>query len=132
METVQIQCGSCRRLMAVQVEHLGSQVHCPHCQAIVQAPPARPSGPTADARGEHDMTSIFAGDAAEDIFPAGPRPPAVEMPPEHAVSFGSHPEAEQPLGAWSSTQPNASVNSGRFADGTTEASAPSPGRRARE
>ena len=41
METVQMRCGNCNRMMAISVEHLGGQVHCPHCQAIVETPPRR-------------------------------------------------------------------------------------------
>ena len=89
METVQIQCGSCHRVMAINVEHLGSQVHCPHCQAIVQAPP-RTTVPNAGVRtpaqgavqaeiGESE--SIFAGpEASDDIFGGTPRRATVEMP----------------------------------------------------
>src|SRR5262249_13946317 len=68
METVQIQCGSCSRVMAVSVEHLGSQGHWPHCQAVGQAPPAK----LARNR-ENDTESIFAGpELADDIFGGGP------------------------------------------------------------
>jgi hypothetical protein len=83
MQTVQIQCGSCNRVMAVQVEHLGSQVHCPHCQAIVQAPAARPPARPEDRREDHDETaSIFGTELSDAIFPTVPSPSAVEMPPE--------------------------------------------------
>jgi hypothetical protein len=84
MQTVQIQCGSCNGVMAVQVEHLGTQVHCPHCQAIVQAPAARSPARPADRRDDHDETaSIFAGAEMTDaIFPSAPSASAVEMPPE--------------------------------------------------
>ena len=40
METVQLPCKHCGRLMAVSVQHMGMQVHCPHCQGIVQVPAA--------------------------------------------------------------------------------------------
>ncbi len=38
MQTVQLKCGSCNNLMAIHVDHLGAQVHCPHCQSVVQTP----------------------------------------------------------------------------------------------
>ena len=75
METVQIQCGSCNRIMAISVEHLGGQVHCPHCQAIVQAP-SRPD----EKKRPDESESIFAGpEASDDIFGHEPKP-LVEMP----------------------------------------------------
>ena len=86
METVQIQCGSCKRVMAVSVAHLGSQVHCPHCQAIVQTPPPRPQA--ADVRADDgDTESIFAApEMTDDIFNSGPSGPLVEMPLEKIKS----------------------------------------------
>src|ERR1700738_812024 len=88
METVQIQCGSCKRVMAVSVAHLGSQVHCPHCQAIVQAPPPRPTPRAADVRADDgDTESIFAApEMTDDIFNSGPSGPLVEMPLEQIKS----------------------------------------------
>jgi len=89
METVQLQCGSCHKLMAISVAHLGGQVQCPHCRAVVQAPP-RPEPPRpASAPPPHvvERESIFAGpEASEDIFGAGSGParPLVELPPEPA------------------------------------------------
>ena len=47
MEIIEIQCGSCNEMMAISVDHLGTQVHCPHCQAIVQAPPREALAPAA-------------------------------------------------------------------------------------
>lgn len=84
METVQIQCGSCHRVMAISVEHLGSQVHCPHCQAIVQAPPPRPPEVrTEPAAADGETESIFSPPApTDDIFDSGPPGQLVEMPLE--------------------------------------------------
>ncbi len=45
MQTVQLQCGSCSNMMAISVEHLGAQVQCPHCAAVVQTPPRSALGP---------------------------------------------------------------------------------------
>jgi len=77
MDTVHLLCGSCGQMMAVSVEHLGAQVHCPHCKAVVQAPPAaRPTPgqePTVlmSANG-NDRDSIFAGpEPTDDIFGSG-------------------------------------------------------------
>jgi hypothetical protein len=94
METVQLQCGSCNKLMAISTQHLGGQVRCPHCQAVVQAPP-RPQPAAAPAPAPPldimppaqvetgEVESIFSpAEPSEDLFDAGPQRPLVEMPPE--------------------------------------------------
>jgi hypothetical protein len=45
VQTVQLQCGSWSNMMAISVEHLGAQVQCPHCAAVVQTPPRSALGP---------------------------------------------------------------------------------------
>jgi hypothetical protein len=90
METIQIQCGSCGKLMGISSEHLGVQVRCPHCQAVVQAPPAAPPapqlGPSADPpeiKAPAEVESIFAPpEPSEDLFDAAPQRPLIEMPSE--------------------------------------------------
>jgi len=91
MDTVQIQCGSCNKLMAISTAHLGGQVRCPHCQAVVQAPPLSPAAASAPTEiipprietGENE--SIFAPpEPSEDLFDAGPPRPLVEKPVEVA------------------------------------------------
>jgi phage FluMu protein Com len=88
MQTVQLQCGSCSKLMAISVAHLGGQVQCPHCRAVVQAPaptpPTRPQpAPAAPAPHVTERESIFsAPEPSDDLFGAGPSRPLVEMPPE--------------------------------------------------
>src|SRR5260370_4430232 len=68
--------------MAISTEHLGTQVHCPHCMEIVQAPPPASAGPEpkeikgADSR---EGESIFAAPSDEDIFGGSPKA-QVEMP----------------------------------------------------
>jgi hypothetical protein len=93
METVQLQCGSCNKLMAISTQHLGGQVRCPHCQAVVQAPPA-PTAPQPQPQAAlteympppveaREMESIFApAEPSEDLFDAGPQRPLVELPAE--------------------------------------------------
>jgi hypothetical protein len=84
MDTVQVQCGNCGRVMAVSYEHLGSQVHCPHCQAVVEAPPVGLLPRVSEDRDHPGVAeSIFAGpEATDDIFGSGPSGPGVEMPQE--------------------------------------------------
>ncbi len=90
METVQLQCGSCRKLMAISVAHLGGQVQCPHCRAVVQAPPRPavappPESPPPVNPPPHmvERESIFAGpEDSEDLFADGRTEALVEMPPE--------------------------------------------------
>lgn len=47
METIQLQCGNCKNVMAISVAHLGQQVQCPHCRSVVQTPAAEPAAETA-------------------------------------------------------------------------------------
>src|SRR5262245_61075447 len=42
METVQLQCGHCKKVMGVSAAHLGQQVRCPHCSQVVQTPAPSP------------------------------------------------------------------------------------------
>src|SRR5579864_1517155 len=90
METVQLQCGNCGKVMAISTEHLGGQVRCPHCLAVVQTPaPQKPAGemqsppmlpPPIETA---EVESIFSPAApTDDIFDAGPQRPLVEMPME--------------------------------------------------
>jgi phage FluMu protein Com len=75
METVQLQCGNCKKLMAIGVEHLGEQVQCPHCKSVVQTPaPAQPSAPDPDLTA-HESVAPFPSDAVSAEMPP-PAPPA--------------------------------------------------------
>jgi hypothetical protein len=92
MQTVQFDCGNCGKTMAVGIEHLGAQVHCPHCMEIVQAPSAPADSPDAAPALDSPIPeiqvrppdveegSIFSGTNTEDdLF--SPQPgPQVEMP----------------------------------------------------
>ncbi len=105
METMNIQCGHCRQVMAVSTAHLGMRVHCPHCQQIVQlpggtgAPAPAPAGPGMQDIPQINVPpppvepeSIFTGPEegpTDDVFgapqrlvemPAGPGP-AMQAPP---------------------------------------------------
>src|SRR5687768_608825 len=75
-------------MMGISAAHLGSQVQCPHCQAVVQTPP--PAGqlgmtghfpaplPIPDrVEGESIFGQVEPGD---DLFGAG-EAPRIEMPP---------------------------------------------------
>ena len=82
METVQLQCGQCKKVMAIGVEHLGGQVQCPHCRCVVQTPPrsafsaAVTEAPSVDANGE----SIFSPQDATDVVFGNKAAPKVELP----------------------------------------------------
>jgi hypothetical protein len=82
METVQLQCGNCQKLMAISVEHLGNRVQCPHCQAVVQTPKPEPppaQRPTIPAMNLDERDSIFAGpEVTEDILGGGGGAPKFE------------------------------------------------------
>src|SRR5262245_30133687 len=95
METVQIQCGNCSQVMGIQVEHLGQQVHCPHCQAIVQTPTPEAVGlAKAPANAVQEVESIFtAPEPSDALFDAGPKQ-LVEMPTETANPRTGHAEVD--------------------------------------
>ncbi len=82
METVQLQCGQCKNVMAIGMEHLGGQVQCPHCRCVVQTPPrsaffaALQEAPSLDSGGE----SIFSPMDATDIVFGNKASPKVELP----------------------------------------------------
>jgi hypothetical protein len=86
VDTIQLQCGNCAQMMAISTAHQGTQVQCPHCQAIVQTPPPPAQLtmsdpglplPTVDL-GERE--SIFGKpEPADDLFD-GDEPP-VDIPP---------------------------------------------------
>lgn len=49
-DTVQLQCGQCKNVLAISVAHLGQQVQCPHCKAVLQTPaPSAPPAPPPEA-----------------------------------------------------------------------------------
>jgi hypothetical protein len=83
VETVNFQCGSCGKLMAVGTAGLGQQVRCPHCQQIVLAP--------AQAAGV--QSSILAPEAES---PATSEPPTmislIAPPPASEVESIFSPE----------------------------------------
>lgn len=112
MQTVQLQCGNCSNMMAISVEHLGAQVQCPHCSAVVQTPPRSALGPPPgpDPAGAAvqpqqyqpqqppayqptpsvqvpERESIFSDpEPSDDLFGSEPSP-RVQMPePNYAVS----------------------------------------------
>jgi phage FluMu protein Com len=93
MRTVQLQCGNCQKLMAIAEAHLGGQVQCPHCQAVVQtpkpAPAPVPEPPPAPAPTfapvpsleVPERDSIFGQpEQRDDLFDEAPASPLVEMP----------------------------------------------------
>jgi phage FluMu protein Com len=100
METVQLQCGQCKKLIAIRVEHMGSQVQCPHCRSVVQTPPRAatpappPDAPTPPAPNMElqQPESIFAGAEASDSLMGEQPAPKVEMPAA-AASLDSSPSA---------------------------------------
>ena len=108
MQTVQLQCGSCMNMMAISAEHLGQQVQCPHCQSVVQTPPASAFGiappgpepvaptpqyapnppPNYQTPTQEQPESIFAEAApSDDLFDESPRTPTVHMPDEAATGY---------------------------------------------
>ena len=98
METVQLQCGSCKKLMAIGVEHLGGQVRCPHCQAVVQTP--APAKLPASALSDPDATQregLFADPDPTEAVLGGSPAPRVQAPAPVAPPPQDEPEDEAPL-----------------------------------
>lgn len=88
METVQLQCGHCKKVIAIRVEHMGAQVKCPHCHLVVQTPPRAaqpappaPPPPAVPNMDLHQPESIFAGSESSDSLMDDAPAPKVEMPP---------------------------------------------------
>jgi hypothetical protein len=103
METVQLQCGNCKQVMGISVEHLGGQVQCPHCRSVVQTPPR--TAPAAENRELQQRESIFGGaEPSDDLFGAGLKVRQVEMPPQPAPA---QPEIMAPPPPMFSGQPAA-------------------------
>jgi hypothetical protein len=73
-------------MMAISAEHLGQQVQCPHCQAVVQTPPASAFG----------------------LAPAGPDP-TVSAPPSYGSEPPSMPQQEQPESIFAEAAPSEDV-----------------------
>ncbi|MFO0865472.1 MAG: hypothetical protein U0744_12615 [Gemmataceae bacterium] len=95
METIQLQCGNCKSMMAISTEHLGAQVQCPHCQAVLQTPPPpsspapAPAPPPTESPREPavptfrrpERESIFSEpEPVDDLFGGGEPAPRVQMP----------------------------------------------------
>ena len=73
MQTVNINCTHCSKLMGVSIELLGRNVRCPHCKQVVQAPTSAKPAPAAKAGPD---------DSARPNPPTGPTPfePTLQMP----------------------------------------------------
>ena len=117
MDQVTIRCGSCNNLMAIQSAHLGQQVQCPVCHAVVQTPP--PATPPEQAPAQQfdfeaniqEGESIFStSEQTDDIFGAEP-PPQIEIPQESTApppipDFSSEPVVAAPPEATETVPPD--------------------------
>ncbi|MBM4068901.1 MAG: hypothetical protein FJ271_08140 [Planctomycetes bacterium] len=97
MQIVNFQCGKCGKLMGVSSEHLGTQVHCPHCQEIVETPQPAPKPDSTEVRVEipdsKEQESIVThpeDEQGDDRF-GGPTRPLVELPPESVAKQPDYP-----------------------------------------
>lgn len=99
METVQLQCGHCKKPIGIRVEHLGMQVKCPHCQQVVQTPPRssvpEPAPAQESALQAHD--SIFGG--------AEPSDSVIDIPPLPKVESNGTPDIAPPPASTETTPP---------------------------
>lgn len=110
METIEIQCGSCLQVMGVGVEHLGAQVQCPHCQAVVQTPEPAAFGLQPAAAQQQPIPdlhvnapeedSIFASGhgASDDVFgdASAPEPRFQAPPPQRPMTQTRYEEPADP------------------------------------
>ncbi len=123
MATVNVPCGNCGTPVAVEEESLGTPVHCPQCQHVVQSPAATPPPPTplTDEQPPEITLSSTPAEEHESIFstpeqvddalfgsiqgptiempadPAGPPPAAGVAPPpptEIMPSTAAEPDSE--------------------------------------
>lgn len=94
MQTVNLTCPHCGKLMALSSEWLGRQVRCPHCSGVVPTPAEAPGPPAlAPTAAEPQIELAVQNDEPDSIFSpsdaddeglfAGPVP-QVEFPPEPA------------------------------------------------
>ncbi len=116
METIQLQCGNCEKVMAISVEHLGGQVQCPHCQSVVQTPPRSAFPHLAGAEAEmqfgvaaQEQESIFTGPPPVDDLFGDPAMPSVEMPAEAPAEPRHDP---QTIGGFADSAPSAPAGGG--------------------
>jgi hypothetical protein len=88
MDIIQLKCGHCQQVMSISVAHLGQQVHCPHCQGVVQTPPPNADltepgtmvGSPPPTEKTEPMPFFPRGDATVTLAPAGGAAP--ESTPE--------------------------------------------------
>jgi phage FluMu protein Com len=110
-----MRCGNCNRLMAISVEDLGGQVHCPHCQTIVETQPPPKKSPETSRPESGQTEFLFPGSShSEDIFstedatqtiePAPSRPTKTPAPFADATEelASLQPRRAVKSGAWSS------------------------------
>ncbi|HVS37860.1 MAG TPA: hypothetical protein VMS17_20040 [Gemmataceae bacterium] len=107
MQTVNFQCGNCNNLMAVGEDHLGQQVRCPHCQAVVLAPtapapapgapaPAAPSPAAFTMPSANEHEDIFAPPAPSDDLFGAPEAPRLQLPTPTPPPAAPPPQTQSP------------------------------------
>src|SRR5262249_22696513 len=124
MQTVTFQCGRCGKLIAVEVEYLGRQVRCPHCQSVVltRSPAAEPAPPVLP-----DSPSLLSSLPPPPELPAVSSSESPEYPvlpaavPEEAVGRESDPGA---AGLEPAAPPLTAPETGSFSPAAPEREAP--------
>src|SRR5436853_5644437 len=85
-------------MMAISVEHLGAQVQCPHCAAVVQTPPRSVLGPLPGP----DPQGAAVQPPQPQYQPPAYQPPQYNDPAIHGVpereSIFTEPDAHDPFG----------------------------------
>jgi len=114
MQTVQFQCGKCRGLMAVVIDHLGRQVRCPHCQAVVVAVAAEPALAIAPMATPAPLLAVSSSGSTTERLNRGE--PASAVDASRAVNT-------DPVGADASAEVDSTFNESSFATGPLDAMA---------
>jgi hypothetical protein len=130
MQTINFHCGKCGNLMAVSMDDVGGQVHCPHCLEIIQVPEAvpPPAGETTDDPTRiEEVDSILAdsSNGQDDLF-SGPAPALVQMPSDKHGPLAATPEdppavneAEKTTAFWEDSAPEKVETSAEISDQTS-------------
>lgn len=98
MSIVNVACGNCGYLLAVDEEQFHQPVPCPQCQQAIAPPPAcvpAATPPPLPLAVPEEQESIFSSPEPDDEVLLGDAPPAPEIPAEPSVP---HP-SDVPLGA---------------------------------
>ena len=94
VQTVEIECGTCKQRMAIALEHLGADVECPHCRGVVKTGPSPAASPPAHVEGPPPVVELV--EHTESIFAEPPPSDALFDEEEPALKV-LMPEEDAPM-----------------------------------